>query len=187
MQTTDPAQPPSVQVPFPPSHHGHHAARRWPLRTGLELGPLPGAVPSARAHAQQVLWEWGQAPLAEDAGVVVTELMTNAVIASRRLPSSPPVRLWLASDTRLVLALVADASQRPPVRLDPGPDSDGGRGLRLVVSALASRWGWYPAAGAGTAKVVWAEWNCPSPGPSTNVGAASQPPGGRAGKAADRA
>jgi hypothetical protein len=187
MQTTDPAQPAGVEVPFSPSHHGHHAARRWPLRTGLELGPLPGAVPSARAHAQQVLWEWGQAALAEDAGVVVTELMTNAVVASRRLPSLPPVRLWLASDARLVLALVGDASQRRPVQLNPAPDSDGGRGLRLVVTALASRWGWYPATHAGLAKVVWAEWNCPSPGRNTSAGAASQPHGGPWGKGADRA
>ena len=80
---------------------------RWPLRTGLDLGPLPGAVPCARAHVRQVLWEWGHAELGDDAGLVVSELVTNAVTASRDLlPHGlvPPVRLWLASDTELVLA-----------------------------------------------------------------------------------
>jgi hypothetical protein len=34
-------------------------AARWPLRTFLELGALPGAVPCARLHARNVLGEWG--------------------------------------------------------------------------------------------------------------------------------
>jgi hypothetical protein len=40
---------------------GHVAsfAAQWPLRSFLELGALPGAVPYARLHARQVLWEWG--------------------------------------------------------------------------------------------------------------------------------
>lgn len=185
MQTTDPTQPISDVVPFPPSHHGHYSARGWPLRTGLELGPLPGAVPCARAHARQVLWEWGQAALADDVGAVVTELVTNAVAASRQLPSWPPVRLWLGSDTKLVLVLVGDASQRPPLQLDPALDSDGGRGLRLVVAALTSRWGWYPATGTRTAKVVWAEWDCAPHGLDPNSGAAPPPHGGRPAGAAD--
>lgn len=155
---TDPALPVRSLVPVPPSHHGHRSACRWPLRTGLDLGPLPGAVPCARAHTQQVLWEWGHAKMGDDAGLVVSELITNAIAASRYLgPHSPPVRLWLASDTELVLVLVGDASPRPPLHTDAGPDADSGRGLYLV-GALSSRWGWYPANAAGTAKVVWAEW-----------------------------
>lgn len=64
---------------------------------------------------------------------------------------------WLASDTELVLILVGDASTRPPVHVEAGPDADSGRGLRLV-EAMSDRWGWYPANAAGMAKVVWAEW-----------------------------
>ena len=30
-----------------------------PLRSYLELGALPTAVPCARLHARHVLWEWG--------------------------------------------------------------------------------------------------------------------------------
>lgn len=170
MQITDPVQRVRSLVPVPPSHHGHRSACRWPLRTGLDLGPLPGAVPCARAHAHQVLWEWGRAELGDDAGLVVSELITNAITAYRDLPPHapvPPVRLWLASDTELVLVLVGDASPRPPLHVNRGPDADGGRGLRLV-EAMSNRWGWYPANAAGTVKVVWAEWATPSGDQSGN-------------------
>ena len=157
-------------VPVPPCHHGHRSTGQWPLRTGLDLGPLPGAAPCARAHVQTVLWEWGRAGLSDDAGLVVTELITNAIKASRDLPTDapmPPVRLWLAAEpaTGLVLALVGDASPQPPVHLDPDPDAASGRGLRLVA-AMSGRWGWYPANAAGTVKVVWAEWATPTSQPS---------------------
>jgi hypothetical protein len=39
-------------------------AARWPLRSALDLGALPGAVPCARLHARQVVWEWGLGRLA---------------------------------------------------------------------------------------------------------------------------
>jgi anti-sigma regulatory factor (Ser/Thr protein kinase) len=156
---TEPALPSHSPALVPPSHHGHRSVGRWPLRTGLDLGPLPGAVPCARAHVQQVLWEWGHAELSADAGLAVSELVTNAVAATHDLVpvSLAPVRLWLASDTELVLILIGDASARPPLHVEVGPDSDSGRGLRLV-EAVSGRWGWYPANAAGMAKVVWAEW-----------------------------
>ncbi len=55
--------PPSVQsstpVPFPPSWSGRTSVvSGWPLRDFLELGALPSAVPCARYHCRQVLWEW---------------------------------------------------------------------------------------------------------------------------------
>ena len=37
---------------------GNDLTGRWPLRSFLELGALPSAVPCARLHARQVLWEW---------------------------------------------------------------------------------------------------------------------------------
>ena len=49
----------AAPVPVPPSHHqGLSMADEWPLRSYLELGPLPGAVPCARLHARHLLWEW---------------------------------------------------------------------------------------------------------------------------------
>ncbi|HEX6990052.1 MAG TPA: hypothetical protein VF282_11350, partial [Bacillota bacterium] len=58
-------------------------AARWPYRTFLELGALAGAVPSARLHARLVLAEWGLAALSDDTELLVSELVTNGVRASR--------------------------------------------------------------------------------------------------------
>ena len=152
----------------PPSHHGHDLAR-WPLRDALTLGALEGAVPSARAHVQQLLWEWGQAKLGQDAGVVVSELVTNAVMWSAELrPAVTSVLVWLGSDSRFVLVAVADASPRPPMRLELDPDAEGGRGLALV-EAFSSRWGWHPTTMVGLVKVVWAEWRLSSQADQTTV------------------
>jgi hypothetical protein len=90
--------------------------------------------------------------------VVVSELVTNAVAASAGLGlAAAPVLVWLGSDGRRLLLAVADASPRPPVRLNLRADTEGGRGLALV-EALSSRWGWHLTSVAGLRKVVWAEW-----------------------------
>jgi hypothetical protein len=78
--STDRVEPPltaGTSVPVPPTHHDH-SLDRWPLRDAITLGALEGAVPSARAHVRQLLWEWRHAELAQDASVVVSELITNA-------------------------------------------------------------------------------------------------------------
>jgi anti-sigma regulatory factor (Ser/Thr protein kinase) len=148
-------------APVPPSHHGHDL-ERWPLRDSLPLGALEGAVPSARVHVRQLLREWGLDELGQDVGLVVTELVGNAVTASGELrPAIARVLVWLGSDSRHVLVAVADASPRPPVWLNPDLDAERGRGLALV-EAFSNRWGWYPVMAAGAAKLVWAEWRLPA-------------------------
>ena len=149
-----------VQAAIPPSYHGHDL-EHWPLYDTLTLGALADAVHLARAHLRQLLSGWGRAELSPDASVVVSELVTNAVAASReRRLAAAPVLVWLGSDSCCVLLAVADVSPRPPVRLNLGPDAEGGRGLALV-KALSSRWGWHPASITGLKKVVWAEWRLP--------------------------
>jgi hypothetical protein len=46
------------------------------------------------------------------------------------------------------------------MRMNLGPDAEGGRGL-AVVEAFSSRWGWHTTTAAGLAKVTWAEWRLP--------------------------
>ena len=121
-------------------------------------------MPLARAHLRQLLSGWGQAELSPDAGVVVSELVTNSVAASAGLRlAAASVLVWLGSDWHCLLLAVADASPRPPVRLNLEPDTEGGRGLALV-EALSSRWGWHPVSTTGLTKVTWAEWRLPSEG-----------------------
>ena len=118
----------------------------WPLQSYLELAALPSAVPCARLHARQILWEWGQATLAGAAELLVSELITNAVQASSDAatgrpgaasqPSAaspdrvPTVRFWLAADHQQVLIQVWDACRREPQVQDPAPEAESGRGLR---------------------------------------------------------
>lgn len=127
-------------------------AGEWPLRDFIEFGALPGAVPSARLHARLVLAEWGLSGLSELAEIVVSELVTNAVAASRSLEWVFPVRLWLLSDRARVLITVWDANPRLPARLDANELAESGRGLHLV-DAIASGWDAYPTPQAG-GKVV---------------------------------
>jgi len=126
----------------------------WPLRTFLELGALPGAVPCGRLHARLVAWEWGLAGQGDDAELLVSELLTNAVAAARAVDPIFPVRLWLLSDTVHLAILVWDANPQPPVRTHIDDEAESGRGL-LLVEAVSQRWGWYTPRDM-TGKVVWA-------------------------------
>src|SRR5215472_7912602 len=126
----------------------------WPLRTFLELGALPGAVPCARLHARLVAWEWGLAGLGDDAELLVSELLTNAVAAARAMEPSFPVRMWLLSDSTQIAILVWDANPQPPVRTPIDDEAETGRGL-LLVEAVSQQWGWY-APQDMTGKVGWA-------------------------------
>ncbi len=56
---------------------------RFPQRSSLLLGALPSAVPCARLHTRQVLWEWGLSEIAGIAELLLSELVTNAVQAAR--------------------------------------------------------------------------------------------------------
>jgi hypothetical protein len=140
------------------------AVAAWPLSSYLELRALPTAVPCARLHARQVLWEWGLDALAETAELMVSEIVTNAVRASaglttgqypgQRLAGMTPVRLWLTSDRSCVMIQVWDADHRMPIRQEAGPEAENGRGL-LLVDCLSADWGSYmPERSSG--KVVWA-------------------------------
>ena len=92
----------------------------------------------------------------DSVALVISELVTNAVIASRALGAGPsPVRFWLLSDRREILILVSDASPHPPGRMSPTEDTESGRGL-MLVEAVSKRWGWYRAAEAIEGKFVWA-------------------------------
>jgi hypothetical protein len=121
-----------------------------------------GAVPCARLHARHVLRERGVlAGLAESYELLVSEMITNGVQASRAMTQAA-VRLWLVSDRARVVILAWDASPLPPVPADPRADAENGRGL-LLVDAISERWGWYfPGEQPGAdspgqrGKVVWA-------------------------------
>jgi anti-sigma regulatory factor (Ser/Thr protein kinase) len=145
---------------------GGQAGTPWPLSSALVLGALPSAVGCARLHARNLMYEWGLPAKAEAVELVVSELMTNAVLATTGadgrpryaddLAGLPEVQVRLSSDRVRVVVEVWDTSTGAPVRkTHDKPDEPGGRGL-VLVEALSRRWGWGKVPGwAG--KVVWAE------------------------------
>lgn len=130
-------------------------ARQWPLQSSLELAALPGAVPCARLHTRQMLWEWRLTGLSDIAELLISELVTNAVQISHADTQTTPVRLWVLADRTRVLILVWDSSPLPPVRMSTSEDDENGRGL-LLVETLSARWDWYFPPQQNGGKVVWA-------------------------------
>ncbi len=108
-----------------------------------------------------MLWEWCLDRLSQSAELVVSELVTNAVEASRAT-ARPAVRLWLVSDRAQVAIVVWDSSPQPPVCAEISGDAENGRGL-LLVEAMSEQWGYcFPSEQDSTfaqghaGKVVWA-------------------------------
>lgn len=114
---------------------------------------LPRAAESAKAARGLIcaaLAAWAIDELAEDAALVVSELVGNAV-------EHTTCHLIKVTVTRTspetVRVAVVDKSRTAPTRQTPGDDTVGGRGL-LVVDALATRWGTDPLS---FGKRVWCE------------------------------
>jgi anti-sigma regulatory factor (Ser/Thr protein kinase) len=155
----NPPQPGNpARIPPLPDPQGNDVTGRWPLRSFLELGALPGAVPCARLHTRHLLWEWQLTGLSQEAELVVSELVTNAVHITQADGRNAPVRLWLLADHTRLLMLIWDASPLPPVRMNTSDDAENGRGL-LLVEALSTRWDFFAHHSGG--KVTWAALDKP--------------------------
>ncbi len=137
----------------------------WPMTDTLTLGALPTAVGSARVHARVLVSEWAMDDMAEDVTLIVSELVTNAVLASTNADGRPKykdasagmpvVHLRLSSDHVRLVIEVWDLSPQAPEARQPEPPAENGRGL-VLVEALSQRWGWERVSG-WPGKVVWAE------------------------------
>lgn len=125
----------------------------------LEVRPDPSEVGRARRWARSRLAGAGiqaDEPLAETLVLLVSELVTNAVVHTG---SSAVLRLVLPgavaeeAEEATVRLEVDDASDRAPVPRCVDGEATGGRGLALV-DGLADRWGW---SREGTGKRIWCE------------------------------
>jgi hypothetical protein len=160
-----PAAPTVARIPpdpaLPPRQRDWH--ERFPCQDYVELAADLAAVPVARLRLRADLSEWGLGVPADDAELVATEIVANAVTVTRaiRWPASrPPVRLWVRGDTGLLFILAWDAVQQEPQPCSPGIWDEAGRGL-LLIDAFAT-WGYYHPPGDGAGKVIWAQ--LPKPG-----------------------
>jgi anti-sigma regulatory factor (Ser/Thr protein kinase) len=129
------------------------------LQVQLEIRPDPSEVGRARRWARSRLAGSGiraDEPLAETLVLLVSELVTNAVVHTGRsavLRLVRPGAVTAETKEATVRLVVDDASDRAPVPRCAGGEATGGRGLALV-DGLADRWGW---SREGTGKRIWCE------------------------------
>lgn len=96
----------------------------------------------------------GACALADDAALIVSELITNAADASAALPGRSSTTLRLLATERSLLIEAWDHSPLDPEHCEVDADDECGRGL-TVVAALSERWGCERI--GYNHKVVWAE------------------------------
>ncbi|MDT0614270.1 ATP-binding protein [Streptomyces lancefieldiae] len=125
----------------------------------LEIRPDPSEVGRARRWARSRLVGSGiqaDEPLAETLVLLVSELVTNAVVhtgCTAVLRLVLPGAVTEETGEATVRLEVDDASDRAPVPRCVNGDATGGRGLALV-DGLADRWGW---SRQGAGKRIWCE------------------------------
>jgi anti-sigma regulatory factor (Ser/Thr protein kinase) len=117
----------------------------------IELDGDPDAPARGRHAATEVLDGWGcEADTREDLLLVVSELVTNAVVHG----AEPIVVTMLLAPQRIRVEVTDGAAESSPHSNRPPADAETGRGLS-VVTRLAVAWGWRATPGSG--KTVWAE------------------------------
>jgi anti-sigma regulatory factor (Ser/Thr protein kinase) len=116
---------------------------------------------SAREFTGRLLCGWGLLPLAEDAAVIVSELVTNALRHGLRDVSGAAAQVELIWWRRAgeIICMVTDPGAQPPVMAPPDPLAEAGRGL-YVIEALSDTWGWTRL--GGCRKAVWAALPVPA-------------------------
>ncbi len=143
-----------TQAMPPHPDHPQPGPGSWPLHAALDLGALLTAPGCGRAWTRQILSEWQLAPLADNAGLIASELLTNAVLASSGL-DRPAIGLFLLSDQARLVILVRDYHPAAPAPRHAGEDDESGRGL-MLVEGISDQSGWYRPADGTPGKVVWA-------------------------------
>ncbi|MFE0177399.1 SpoIIE family protein phosphatase [Streptomyces sp. NPDC059002] len=141
-------------------------------RAAATFDPVGRSVATARSFVRDTLQGWGFTDIVDDAVVLTSELVTNAVVHAGTAADV----LCLRSDD----AVRIEVSDRYPEREIPlqqssvnmgSPDREGGRGLQLCA-ALATRWGvdYTP-----THKQVWFQLDLPDRPVGTRTAGPSLP------------
>jgi len=141
-------------------------------RAAASFEPVGRSVATARSFVRDTLQGWGFADIVDDAVVLTSELVTNAVVHAGTAADV----LCLRSDDGARIE-VADHYPEREIPLQgaaitmSSPDREGGRGLQLCA-ALASRWGvdYTP-----TKKLVWFQLDLPARPVGTRTAGPSLP------------
>ncbi|MFJ6070527.1 ATP-binding protein [Streptomyces sp. NPDC093065] len=144
-------------LPLPVPHAARPVPGDGPASAALRVACSGEGFARARVFTRDTLREWSLEHRGDDAVLVVTELVSNAV--THAVPSAaagaPEVGLGLVLGPARLTLTVSDPGDDGPV-FNPSDGSalrEHGRGL-CIVDALAEEWGWTPRPPAG--KTVWA-------------------------------
>ncbi|WP_369213787.1 ATP-binding protein, partial [Streptomyces flavofungini] len=127
-------------------------------RAAATFDPVGRSVATARSFVRDTLQGWGFTDIVDDAVVLTSELVTNAVVHAG---TAADVLCLRTEDAARI-----EVSDRYPEREIPlqqssvnmgSPDREGGRGLQLCA-ALATRWG---VEYTPTHKQVWFQLDLP--------------------------
>lgn len=130
------------EIPTVPAHW------RFPAR--------PLSVRRARCAVAGALPKGVRAQLADDLGLLTSELVTNAVRHGARAEDEDLVELVLWPADGHYWIAVSDpggTTARVPALAHPGPDAEAGRGL-VIVDRLAAAWAVRPRPVRGTSVVA---------------------------------
>ena len=120
------------------------------MRATFRLLPSKTSPRAGRVVVTEVLSEWGvPASVVDDAVLMVSELVTNAVLHAR---SEEPLELELDYDKTLRISLSDGCADHPRAKVARAGD-EGGRGI-AILGTLATRWG---VDDLDSGKRVWAE------------------------------
>lgn len=127
-------------------------------RAAASFEPVGRSVATARSFVRDTLQGWGFADIVDDAVVLTSELVTNAVVHAGTAADV----LCLRSDDGVRIEVADHYPEREiPVQTSAvsmgSPDREGGRGLQLCA-ALAGRWG---VEYTPTHKRVWFQLDLP--------------------------
>jgi PAS domain S-box-containing protein len=141
-------------------------------RAAASFEPVGRSVATARSFVRDTLQGWGFADIVDDAVVLTSELVTNAVVHAG---TSADV-LCLRSDEGVRIEVADRYPEREiPLQGSPvnmgSPDREGGRGLQLCA-ALAGRWG---VEYTSTHKQVWFQLDLPARAVGTRAAGPSLP------------
>ena len=133
---------------------------RFPMRAHRSFAPEAKSVSQARAFTRRTLEEWGAVELVDSAALIVSELVTNAVVHTG---TSTRLALWLQGPELCVEVEDRHPGRFLPIVTEPVPEtSEHGRGL-LITMSLSSTWG---VEYTPTSKRVWAQFSSDgTPGP----------------------
>ncbi|MYW05061.1 ATP-binding protein [Streptomyces sp. SID3343] len=129
-------------------------ARGMPDSAAVLVPHAPVGVSAARHRLSADLDAWGiSLDVVDDAVLILSELLSNALRHARALPSgNVRAAWWVRPDGLLAIEVTDGGSSTRPRQASPSLSAHGGRGLS-IIGTLAADWG---VRGSHEEVTVWA-------------------------------